>query len=177
MRRAILFSPSEEESSRWDGMKEYSGRREHAGEVFVHISLEEMESYSRYSQCCEQLHRESCVCERVLPRKVWRRRGKAWLFLSGEDVNIVMFCKCNRDNYRSWDASVIPIAFWKSSSSKRHSHKHSQQRRFIVITKKGFSSVFGNRCNKLLRSQTLKFTADEKVHVLFLQPIDDTLWP
>ncbi|XP_056287598.1 guanine nucleotide exchange factor DBS isoform X4 [Pseudoliparis swirei] len=39
-------------------MKEYSGRREHAGEVFVHISLEEMESYSRYSQCCEQLHHD-----------------------------------------------------------------------------------------------------------------------
>ncbi|XP_034407105.1 guanine nucleotide exchange factor DBS isoform X5 [Cyclopterus lumpus] len=55
MSRAILFSPSEEER---DGMEECTGRREHAGERFVCISVEEMESYYRYTQGCQQLHHD-----------------------------------------------------------------------------------------------------------------------
>ncbi|KAK1876826.1 putative citrate synthase mitochondrial, partial [Dissostichus eleginoides] len=39
-----------------DGMKELTGRREYGAERFVRISLEEMESYYRCTQCCQQLH-------------------------------------------------------------------------------------------------------------------------
>lgn len=42
------------EGRRRDGMDECSG-----GERFVCISLQEMESYYRYSQRCQQLH---CEC-------------------------------------------------------------------------------------------------------------------
>ncbi|XP_074482681.1 guanine nucleotide exchange factor DBS isoform X1 [Sebastes fasciatus] len=37
-------------------MKECTVRREYGGERFVRISLEEMESYYRCAQCCQQLH-------------------------------------------------------------------------------------------------------------------------
>ncbi|KAM8903532.1 guanine nucleotide exchange factor DBS isoform 5-T5 [Spinachia spinachia] len=36
-------------------MKESTGRQEHAGERFARISLEEMESYYRCTQCCQRL--------------------------------------------------------------------------------------------------------------------------
>ncbi|XP_029371521.1 guanine nucleotide exchange factor DBS isoform X2 [Echeneis naucrates] len=46
----------EDEESRQDGMKECSGEKQYGGERFVCISLEEMEQYYRYTQCCHQLH-------------------------------------------------------------------------------------------------------------------------
>ncbi|XP_059183827.1 guanine nucleotide exchange factor DBS isoform X3 [Centropristis striata] len=63
MRRAILFSlpvlTEEEGNRRRDGMKECTaGKREYGGERFVRISLEEMESYYRCSQCCQLLHND-----------------------------------------------------------------------------------------------------------------------
>lgn len=62
MRRATLFTlyllemqtvKEKMESRRRDGMEECTG-----GERFVCISLEEMKSYYRYSQRCQQLHCE-----------------------------------------------------------------------------------------------------------------------
>lgn len=66
MRRATLFSlpvemktpREEEESGQRRGMKECAGGQGHGGERFVCISLEEMESYYRYVQCCQQLRGE-----------------------------------------------------------------------------------------------------------------------
>lgn len=49
----------EEESGRRRGTKECTGKRGYGGERFVCISPEEMESYHRYAQCCQQLHGES----------------------------------------------------------------------------------------------------------------------
>lgn len=50
----------EEENGQGGGMKDRRGKR--GGEMFVSVSLEEMESYYRYSSCCERLHREF-LCE------------------------------------------------------------------------------------------------------------------
>ncbi|XP_029306430.1 guanine nucleotide exchange factor DBS isoform X6 [Cottoperca gobio] len=44
-------------------MKECTGRREHGGERFVRISLEEMESYYRCTQCCQQLQNDILLRE------------------------------------------------------------------------------------------------------------------
>lgn len=43
------------ESALRDGMKE---DRERGGERFVSITLREMESYYRYTSCCQRLHSE-----------------------------------------------------------------------------------------------------------------------
>ncbi|TMS11547.1 Guanine nucleotide exchange factor DBS [Larimichthys crocea] len=67
MRRATLFSlpvememkmlRSGEESRQRDGMKESTGKQGYGGgERFACISLEEMKSFYRYTQCCQQLH-------------------------------------------------------------------------------------------------------------------------
>ncbi|KAG8004500.1 Guanine nucleotide exchange factor DBS [Nibea albiflora] len=67
MRRATLVSlplemkplRSGEESGQRDGMKEGTGKRGYGGGGrFVCISLEEMESFYRYTQCCQQLHND-----------------------------------------------------------------------------------------------------------------------
>ncbi len=63
MWRATLFSlPVEMETLREGeekrGVKECAGKQGYGGERFVCISLEEMESYYRYAQCCQQLHGE-----------------------------------------------------------------------------------------------------------------------
>ncbi|XP_056226149.1 guanine nucleotide exchange factor DBS [Seriola aureovittata] len=66
MRQAILFSlpvemkaiREEEESGRGDMVKECAGKLEYGGERFVCISPEEMESYYRYAQRCQQLHND-----------------------------------------------------------------------------------------------------------------------
>lgn len=69
MRRATLFSlpvememkmlRSGEESRQRDGMKESTGKQGYGGgERFACISLEEMKSFYRYTQCCQQLHSE-----------------------------------------------------------------------------------------------------------------------
>lgn len=73
MRRAILSSlpveiktvREEEESRQRDGMDERPRKQEYGGESFVSISLTEMESYYRYTQCCQQLQSEFCrdVCD------------------------------------------------------------------------------------------------------------------
>ncbi|TKS66460.1 hypothetical protein D9C73_000516 [Collichthys lucidus] len=66
MRRATLFSlPMEmkmlrsgEESRQRDGMKESTGKQGYGGgERFACIPPEEMKSFYRYTQCCQQLHR------------------------------------------------------------------------------------------------------------------------
>ncbi|XP_044043811.1 guanine nucleotide exchange factor DBS isoform X1 [Siniperca chuatsi] len=48
----------EEENRQRDGMKDCTGKQECGGERFVCISLEEMESYYRYTRCCQQLHND-----------------------------------------------------------------------------------------------------------------------
>lgn len=48
----------EEESRQRAGMRERMGKEGYGGARFVCISLEEMESYYRYTQCCQQLHSE-----------------------------------------------------------------------------------------------------------------------
>ncbi|XP_027147610.1 guanine nucleotide exchange factor DBS isoform X2 [Larimichthys crocea] len=69
MRRATLFSlpvememkmlRSGEESRQRDGMKESTGKQGYGGgERFACISLEEMKSFYRYTQCCQQLHND-----------------------------------------------------------------------------------------------------------------------
>lgn len=71
MRRTVLFSlPAEMETGR---KKERRRRKERekkkcGGESFVSITLTEMESYYRYSQCCQRLcseflRRRLCVSE------------------------------------------------------------------------------------------------------------------
>lgn len=71
MRRAVLSSLSvemktegeEEEGRHTYRMKKSMGEQANGGDRFVCISLEEMESFYRYSQCCHQLHSESCVMD------------------------------------------------------------------------------------------------------------------
>lgn len=67
MKQAVYFSlpvemetlREEEETVQRDGMKECTGKKQgHGGERFVSISLEEMESYYRYTHCCHQLHND-----------------------------------------------------------------------------------------------------------------------
>ncbi|GLD63323.1 guanine nucleotide exchange factor DBS isoform X1 [Lates japonicus] len=65
MRRAILFSlpaemmREEEENGQRDGMGGRTGKRgERSRERSACISLGEMESYYRYTKCCQQLHSE-----------------------------------------------------------------------------------------------------------------------
>ncbi|XP_042369114.1 guanine nucleotide exchange factor DBS-like isoform X1 [Plectropomus leopardus] len=48
----------EEENRQRDRMKECTGRQEYGGERLVRISLEEMESYYRCTQCCQRLHND-----------------------------------------------------------------------------------------------------------------------
>lgn len=66
-----------EENARTAKMERCSTKRQYEKEGFVCIPLEEMESYYRYSQCCQQLqHSEllciSCVrCGSVSDRTCW----------------------------------------------------------------------------------------------------------
>lgn len=50
----------EEENARRDKMERCSVKRQYEG--FVCIPLEEMESYYRYSQCCQQLQQSELLC-------------------------------------------------------------------------------------------------------------------
>lgn len=68
VKRMIVFSVAflemetvREENRQRDRMEDRTGGERCRRERFACISLEEMESYYRYTQCCQQLHSESDV--------------------------------------------------------------------------------------------------------------------
>lgn len=89
----------EGENARTDNMERRSTKRQYEVEGFVCIPLEEMESYFRYSQCCQQLQHSELLCvwcaRRVCLRSCWARVGMEIL-------------------------TVTSLKHWTASSSKDH---------------------------------------------------------